>query len=74
LPSIAPRTPHEVPVVADAQHDIQELSDWVVEHSGPDFADKTEARLYDTFDLLTQFPQMGCLRADIEGPPSVSFS
>lgn len=56
-------------VLPDAQHDLQEIDDWVVEHFGPSFADKTQTKFYETFDLLTEFPQMGNLRPDIESRP-----
>jgi plasmid stabilization system protein ParE len=52
-------------VLPDAQQDIQDIDDWVVEHFGSDFADRTQAKFYDTFDLLTDFPQMGHLRPDV---------
>ena len=48
---------------------IHDIDDWVFEHFGPDLADRTQAKLYDTFDLLTEFPQMGHLRPDIESRP-----
>jgi plasmid stabilization system protein ParE len=56
-------------VLPDAQRDIHDIDDWVVEHFGAEFADRTQAKLYDTFDLLTDFPQMGSLRPDIESRP-----
>jgi plasmid stabilization system protein ParE len=56
-------------VLAEAQQDIHEIDDWLVEHFGPGFADRTQAKLYDTFDRLTEFPQMGQLRPDLEGRP-----
>jgi plasmid stabilization system protein ParE len=56
-------------VLADAQQDIREIDDWVVEHFGPDFADKTQDRLYGTFGRLAEFPQLGQLRPDLEGRP-----
>ena len=52
-------------VLPDAQRDLEDIDDWVVEHFGPDFADRTVAKLYDTFALLTDFPQMGQLRPDV---------
>jgi len=48
---------------------IHDIDDWVFEHFRPDLADRTQAKLYDTFDLLTEFPQMGHLRPDIESRP-----
>ena len=48
---------------------MHDIDDWVVKHFGPDFADSTQAKLYETFDLLTEFPQMGRLRTDIEIRP-----
>jgi len=59
-------------VLPDAQRDIHDIDDWVVEHFGAEFADRTQAKLYDTFDLLTDFPQMGSLRPDIESRPVAS--
>ena len=56
-------------VLPDAQQDIQDIDDWVVEHFGKDFADSTQAKLYDTFDLLTEFPGMGRQRPEIESRP-----
>ena len=56
-------------VLPDAQQDIQDIDDWVSEHFGADFANRTQAQLYDTFDLLTDFPQMGRPRPDIESRP-----
>jgi plasmid stabilization system protein ParE len=56
-------------VLPDAQLDIHDIDDWVVEHFGTDLADSTQAKLYDTFDLLTEFPEMGRLRPDIESRP-----
>ena len=53
-------------VLPDAQQDLQNIDDWVVEHFGADFADRTQAKLYDTFHLLADFPQMGHLRPEID--------
>ena len=53
-------------VLPDAQQDIEDIDDWVVEHFGPDFADRTRAKFYNTFDLLTDFPQMGQTRRDVD--------
>ena len=56
-------------VLPDAQQDIQDIDDWVVEHFGPTLADRTQEKLYDTFDLLAQFPHMGHPRPDIDSRP-----
>jgi plasmid stabilization system protein ParE len=56
-------------VLPDAQNDIQDIDDWVFEHFGADLGDETQAKLHDTFNLLTEFPQMGRLRPDIESRP-----
>ena len=56
-------------VLPDAQYDIQDIDDWVIEHFGTNFADRTQAKLYDTFDLLAGFPEMGRIRPDIESRP-----
>ena len=53
----------------DAQHDLQGIDDWVTEHFGTDLAEKTQAKLCNTFELLTEFPLMGHLRPDIETRP-----
>jgi len=53
-------------VLPDAQQDIADIDDWVTEHSGRSFADKTQTQLYDTFDLLVAFPNMGHARPDVE--------
>ena len=52
-------------VLPDAQLDLRDIDDWVVEHFGTDFADRTQAKFYDTFRLLADFPQMGHLRHDV---------
>jgi plasmid stabilization system protein ParE len=56
-------------VLPAAQQDIHDIDDWVFEHFGPDFADRTMDKLYDTFEPLTEFPQMGRLYPDIESRP-----
>ena len=56
-------------ILPDAQQDIQEIDDWVVENFGTEFADRTQAKFYHTFDLLTDFPQMGHMRPDIDLRP-----
>jgi plasmid stabilization system protein ParE len=56
-------------VLPDAQQDIQDIDDWLIEHFGPHIADRTQAKLYDTFDRLTEFTQMGHLRPDIIAKP-----
>ncbi len=43
-------------VLADAYEDISEIDDWVLEHYGAAFADRTEASFYETFELLTNIP------------------
>lgn len=56
-------------VLPSAQQDIHEIDDWVFEHFGPELANRTQTKLYDTFDLLTEFPHMGHPRPDIESRP-----
>jgi len=56
-------------VLPDAQHDMHNIDDWVVEHFGTDFADRTQTNLCDTFELLAEFPQVGQLRPDIVSRP-----
>jgi len=53
-------------VLPRAQQDIREIDDWVLENFGPAFADRTEADLYSTFDLLSDYPQMGNARPDVD--------
>ncbi len=52
-------------VLPHAQRDIHEIDDWVLENFGPVFAERTEARLYGTFALLADYPQMGIVRIDV---------
>ena len=53
----------------DAYDDLDEIDAWVSEHFGPTFAEKTHARLFDEFELLTEFPQMGRQRPEISSRP-----
>jgi plasmid stabilization system protein ParE len=53
-------------VLPRAQNDIDAIDDWVIENFGVPFANKTIAQLYDTFERLTAFPQMGSVRPDID--------
>jgi len=50
-----------------ALHDLAEIDDWVKEHFGESFAFDTEHELFETFELLTRFPQMGVEKRDISG-------
>ncbi len=61
-------------VLPSAQQEIHDIDDCVLEHFGPDFADQTVAKLYGTFDLLTEFPQMGRLLPDIDSRPVRFFA
>ena len=45
-----------------AQRDMREIDDWVLQEFGPRFADRTERRLHETFDLLAKYPSMGIVR------------
>jgi plasmid stabilization system protein ParE len=56
-------------VLPRAQQDIRDIDDWVLENFGPGYADKTAADLYDTFDLLADYPQMGIARPDLDKRP-----
>jgi len=46
-------------VLPDAQADLEEIDDWVLENFGPAFADQTQGKLYGTFEILTNFPHHG---------------
>lgn len=46
-------------VSRSARSDLQEIDQWVLEHFGASFADKTFDRLASTFRALTDFPNMG---------------
>ena len=56
-------------VLPDAQQDIRGIDDWVLENFGPVYADKTAANIYGTFNLLTDYPQMGIARPDLDKRP-----
>jgi toxin ParE1/3/4 len=56
-------------VLADAYEDMREIDDWVLEHFGASFADRTAENLYDTFELLAQYPRMGTVRQDVMPEP-----
>ncbi len=53
-------------VLPDAQADMQDIDDWVFENFGADFAERTQLKFYEIFERLTEFPQMGQVRLDIE--------
>jgi plasmid stabilization system protein ParE len=56
-------------VLADAYEDMREIDDWVVEHFGVGFADRTQANFYDTFELLAKHSRMGVVRPDVMPAP-----
>jgi len=61
-------------VLPDAQADLEEIDDWVLENFGPAFADQTQGKLYGTFEILTNFPHMGQMRPDVTSHPVRFFS
>jgi len=56
-------------VLADAYDDMCEIDDWVLEHFGVGFADRTAKNLYDTFEHLAKYPPMGVARPDVMPDP-----
>jgi len=58
-----------VRVTPAAFADLEEIDDYVTENFGPSRAIETRRSLCDTFELLTEFPQMGRLRPDIASRP-----
>jgi plasmid stabilization system protein ParE len=55
-------------ILRRAQRDMREIDDWVLQEFGQRFADRTERRLHETFDLLTKYPAMGIVRRDTKRP------
>jgi len=49
-------------LLPNAQQDLRDIDDWVLEHFGLRFADRTKRNLHDTFDLLADHPGMGSVR------------
>ena len=52
-------------ILPAALSDLREIETWVVEHFGASFAIRTEARLFKTFELLYQFPNLGRTRPEV---------
>jgi plasmid stabilization system protein ParE len=51
-----------------AQRDMSEIDDWVIQEFGLRFADRTERRLRETFDLLAKYPSIGIVHREAKRP------
>jgi plasmid stabilization system protein ParE len=58
-----------VAILPSAQQDLREIELWVTENFGEDFADRTYARMFKTFRLLADFPELGRPRRDLTELP-----
>jgi plasmid stabilization system protein ParE len=56
----------KVVILPAAQDDLSAIDSWVLENFGVSFADRTLAQLYNTFERMVEFPQMGSARPDID--------
>ena len=59
----------KVQLLPSAQQDLREIEGWVTENFGSNFADRTYARLFKTFRLLADFPEMGRPRRELTDRP-----
>lgn len=59
----------KVQLLPSAQQDLREIERWVTENFGSNFADRTYARLFKTFRLLADFPEMGRPRRELTDRP-----
>jgi len=56
-------------VLPAALNDLDEIDAWVLEHFGLSFAVETQAKFFQTFDLLCDFPHMGRSLPEIAPEP-----
>lgn len=61
-------------VLPAAQTDLRLIDNWVAANFGETSADAAIEELYETFDLLVSFPEMGRRRPDITSRPVRFFS
>jgi plasmid stabilization system protein ParE len=59
----------KVQLLPSAQQDLREIEAWVTENFSADFANRTYARLFKTFRLLADFPEMGRTRRELTDRP-----
>jgi plasmid stabilization system protein ParE len=61
-------------VLPSAFEDLNDIDMYVLENFGISYAVDTQGRLFDTFDLLADFPHMGAARPDIVRAPKRLFA
>ncbi|HZL27746.1 MAG TPA: type II toxin-antitoxin system RelE/ParE family toxin [Acidobacteriaceae bacterium] len=61
-------------LLPQAQDDLRSIDNWIVEHFGETFADNAQHKLYETFELLSEFQNMGHRRPDVTAKAVLFFS
>ncbi len=57
-----------------AQNDLRSIDNWIVEKFGETAADNAQRKLYETFEVLAKFQDMGHSRPDVTSKPLLFFS
>ena len=56
-------------ILPAALEDLDDIYAYVLEHFGKSFAEKTQAKLFESFDLIAKFPGLGHQRPDVTNKP-----
>ncbi len=61
-------------ILPPAQDDLRHIDNWIVANFGEAAADDAQRRLYETFERLARFQEMGIVRPNVTSMPVRFFA